>query len=104
MTQKYSDYLQSEQWAKKRLIRIEIDNGKCTMCGKSLDDDAQIHHFTYRNAMNENPWLDLTTLCDSCHIAVHTMMSRKTAPNRHGWSDVLPYGIRRSLIDRGLMA
>lgn len=87
----YADYLKSEEWKEKARKRAEIDNFKCCMCGScgTQNNPLQVHHMTYHNIYRENIYKDLTTLCKSCHKAVHRMMNRLTAPNIHGWKDTL---------------
>lgn len=87
----YSEYLKSEEWRQKARQRMEIDGYRCQMCGSSgtMNNRLQCHHLTYRHLYNEDVWKDLLTLCTNCHKAVHAMMNRRTAPDRHGWKDEL---------------
>lgn len=106
-TDDYNDYMQSEQWKNLRRIRIQIDGGKCAMCGKKTDD-IEVHHMRYDSLRHENPWRDLVSLCRSCHESVHALMNRPTGQREdgsliYGWSDVLPRHIRKALEKRGLM-
>lgn len=86
----YTEYLQSTEWKKKADKRREIDRGTCQLCGMKTEN-LEIHHLSYFNLKNENPYVDLVSLCPRCHEAVHRMMCRITSPDgRRGWAD-LPY-------------
>jgi len=66
----YTDYLNSDEWKKKRAERLKLDNYECQCCGAT--DDLQIHHITYDRLGNENIDYDLITLCKKCHWQLHT--------------------------------
>ncbi len=66
--QSYDDYMQSEDWQKKRLQRLKIDDFQCQRCGTAKN--LQVHHITYRHFRDE-PMEDLITLCDNCHREIH---------------------------------
>ena len=109
----YESYMQSPEWANLRNIRIEIDRGRCCMCGQELDLKLQTHHFRYnKNGVSilghENPWTDIASLCPKCHRDIHSVMNRVTGRRAdgslmYGWADQLPLHIRKILIERGLM-
>lgn len=102
----YRTYLQSDEWRAKKQARLEIDQGKCQCCGTT--ENLQCHHFRYDTLGRENVYRDLVTVCDSCHQALHRVMNRRTEKRldgtwKRGWATVLPFGVRKSLAERGLM-
>mgnify|MGYP000213911781 CR=1 FL=1 len=63
----YEAYLQTTQWAAKRVQVFRRDNFKCQICyGKA----EEVHHITYKNLHNEYLF-ELTSLCRSCHSKYH---------------------------------
>lgn len=75
ISNKYSDYLKSSKWRKKRLEVLDRDEHKCRMCpNNSL---LQIHHITYDRIFNED-LKDLITLCKKCHDDIHG-----NSPSKH---------------------
>ena len=66
----YEYYIKSEQWQKKRKLRLEIDNNQCVMCGRH--SKLNVHHLTYQNLGFENACDDLVTLCETCHALHHS--------------------------------
>ncbi len=69
---KYEKHIASLAWKRKRLERIELDNGQCRLCGSF--DNLEVHHkwtSGYENIPNESVENDLTTLCRNCHQAFH---------------------------------
>lgn len=94
----YKYYLTTAVWNEKRNARLKIDGYRCQMCGSR--NRLEVHHITYRNKEHENVWKDLVTLCDECHDRVHKMMNRLTAPNKHGWKDMLTYAEQGRAIER----
>lgn len=106
-TERYDEYMQSPEWQRIRQLRIQIDGGKCAMCGKA-SDNLEVHHMRYNNLGCEDVWRDVVSLCAPCHEAVHALMNRATGRRAdgtviYGWCDVLPYHIRKALQKRGLM-
>ena len=95
----YHAYLQSEQWQRVAEARKRIDGYRCQMCGSrgTQLNPLQVHHMRYYGVIGhefegENLYVNLVTLCDSCHKAVHRMMNRTTsADGRHGWRDSVSY-------------
>jgi hypothetical protein len=63
----YADYLRSDEWIRKRTIRIQTDGNSCAICGSS--NHLQVHHMTYKNVPNEKN-SDMITLCRNCHIKI----------------------------------
>lgn len=65
----YNEYLQSEQWAQKRVKVLQRDK-TCRAC---LGWPAsEVHHLTYAHAFNE-PLFDLVGVCSLCHDAITAM-------------------------------
>jgi hypothetical protein len=61
--ERYSLYLQTESWQKKRLETLKRDKGECQIChGKA----EQVHHLTYLHFPNEYMF-ELVSLCKVCH-------------------------------------
>ena len=73
----YTEYLNSEEWKRKRELRIQTDGKVCSICGSS--NVLQVHHMTYKNIPHENN-SDLITLCRACHTQIENQKDR-------GWSD-----------------
>lgn len=100
--QEYAEYRASETWRQKRKERLEIDNFQCQMCGIHLSESPlETHHFRYSTLGVENVWTDIVSVCPSCHLSIHRIMARKTAPNRRGWKP-LPAGVEHSLKEHGI--
>lgn len=73
----YQRYMLSEEWNQKRKQRIWVDEGRCTMCGKSSDEvPLQVHHLSYRRLGDENILTDLATVCPECHRKLHRFYNR----------------------------
>lgn len=92
-TEEYGIYLLSAQWRQVAEKRKEIDGHRCVMCGSkgTQTNKLEVHHFSYKRVGNENPYVDLVTLCRNCHRDVHRLMDRITDENgRKGWKDSLP--------------
>lgn len=61
-------YLKSVEWQKLRTLVFTRDNYTCQSCGSKSSLNA--HHITYEDLGMES--LDqLTTLCTTCHTALH---------------------------------
>ena len=73
----YHDYLQSNEWKRRRKIALKFWNHKCSLCngGKNLD----VHHRTYERLGKEN-LNDLIVLCRSCHKLFHDRQSSHERP------------------------
>ncbi len=82
--QNYENYLQSEQWWRKRGITILKAGNRCQRCGwLSPRYDGlglEVHHKTYKHLGNE-PWEDLEALCKPCHEIAD---QERAARNRRG--------------------
>ena len=87
-TKEYDRYIRSEEWAKKRAERLELDDNCCVMCGRKngLQKDGntpilQVHHIKYSN-LGAEPMEDLVSLCAGCHMKIHKYYQRK-----RNWND-----------------
>jgi hypothetical protein len=69
---RYSEYLDSDEWRRKRELVLARDLHRCQarLDGCSIHA-TQVHHLTYRHAFNE-PLFDLVAVCLSCHEALHS--------------------------------
>lgn len=67
---RYSQYLKSPEWKKKRQRLYRDRKGRCEDCGKKLGSHYHAHHMTYSNVGNED-LEDLRLLCTSCHQKRH---------------------------------
>ena len=79
-SQTYVRYMKSDQWRKKRLERLQLDDFTCCMCGRpaaSCKHGLQVHHISYKNLTNEDVYSDLVSLCPRCHILIHNFMQRR---------------------------
>ena len=68
----YKEYLQSDDWKRKRDYRRKID-GRCAICGSPLD--LNVHHLTYDNVPHEE-MTDLVTLCRFHHMEIEKMKTK----------------------------
>jgi 5-methylcytosine-specific restriction endonuclease McrA len=71
----YRRYLDSPEWATRRIERLELAGGLCEDC------DAQathVHHLTYRRVGAERLH-DLRALCANCHAIRHGHMCGRDA-------------------------
>lgn len=80
MAKWYDDYLQSDQWHRKRLQRllmgdinedyraIRCERKECGLYVPLLHVDT--HHLTYKRVRHER-MEDLQILCHSCHMVMH---------------------------------
>jgi 5-methylcytosine-specific restriction endonuclease McrA len=67
-TDKYHEYMKSEDWGRKRDKVIRRDRRRRTVCGTG--EGLHAHHKTYERLGHEQ-LADLTTLCDICHHMAH---------------------------------
>ena len=77
-TEFYKTYIKSPEWRAKESKRMEIDNFKCVMCGRSIFQtrSMQVHHVNYKNLGHEDIYKDLCTLCGRCHKWLHNYLNR----------------------------
>lgn len=79
---KYRDFLASAEWQETRALIIDMDGGRCRICGST--EDLAVHHFSY----NED-WLKCTNLITVCRRC-HEILTRAVEEAR---------GLRYSLVD-----
>ncbi len=66
-SEKYHQYLLSEEWDQKRQATLDRDDWKCTRCGAKYPGAfLEVHHLTYARIYKEH-LSDLATLCEDCH-------------------------------------
>jgi len=65
---KYNEYLQSEDWSRKREKVLARDRRRCVTCGGI--QNLHVHHLTYERLGHEQ-LADLVTVCDLCHDERH---------------------------------
>ncbi len=68
MTNKYKEYLLSDEWAAIRNDLYTVRGRNCERCGS--DKNLQVHHKNYKNIFHEEP-SDLEILCNGCHFKEH---------------------------------
>lgn len=68
---KYSAYLQSNHWKRKRSKSLSRAKYRCQLCNS--DQDLNVHHRTYKNLGKED-YSDLTVLCTMCHEKHHDIL------------------------------
>lgn len=73
---RYSEYLLTQEWQRKRRLRLKLDGYKCVMCGSG--EQLEVHHIDYSHRCQERQ-NELRTLCHSCHRLVHTTEQRRFA-------------------------
>ena len=65
---KYSEYIQSPAWERKRQQVLTFWDGKCAICYSP--NNVQVHHRTYVRIGDER-LMDLLPLCKDCHDLFH---------------------------------
>lgn len=64
-----NDYLNSEEWKRKRYVVFKRDNWRCVFCGSKA---TQVHHKKYaKNNIGKEPIDWLVSVCKSCHAKQH---------------------------------
>ena len=64
----YSEYLNSQEWQRKRSERLQLDGYKCQRCG--FTRSLEVHHINYDRLYHEDVSRDLITLCKKCHSEI----------------------------------
>lgn len=65
-----NEYLQSDEWKRKRYVVLRRDNWRCVYCG---DRATQVHHTRYaKRRIGKEPIEWLVSVCKSCHDKQHT--------------------------------
>lgn len=65
---RYTEYLKSPEWQKKRLMVLTRASGMCEGCGQR--PATQVHHLTYKHVFHEFLF-ELVAICDECHDRAH---------------------------------
>ncbi|MCR4684029.1 MAG: hypothetical protein K5649_01035 [Lachnospiraceae bacterium] len=91
-TEKYREYLKSDEWKALAKKRMKIDGYSCCMCGctGTANNPLEVHHLTYKYIYREETriYQELMTLCHVCHKSIHKAMERITGADGHkGWKD-----------------
>ena len=69
--EKYVEYLKSDKFKILKMRRLQIDEYRCQICFKKVDEKtSHCHHITYLRVLNEKI-SDLSTLCPCCHKKLH---------------------------------
>ncbi len=64
-----NEYLQSNEWKRKRYVVLKRDNWRCVYCGARA---TQVHHKRYaRKNIGKEPIKCLVSVCKSCHDSKH---------------------------------
>jgi len=65
----YRDYLQSDDWKRKRYMVLKRDNWRCVYCGGRA---TQVHHKRYaKYNIGREPIEWLVSVCKDCHQSLH---------------------------------
>lgn len=81
----------TSNWKAFRNSVIELDGGKCSVCGKNSKDTVmQVHHKKYISGLK--PWeyatKDCFTLCRGCHASEHGIIKPKFGWEYQGDEDL----------------
>lgn len=88
----YKEKLKHPLWQKKKCEIMTRDGFKCQKCG-SIEKTLHVHHITYDNVKNGNPWEcpneDLVTWCEDCHSEFHheELLEKIRYHYEHSWVD-----------------
>jgi 5-methylcytosine-specific restriction endonuclease McrA len=64
-----NEYLNSEEWKRKRYVVLKRDNWRCVYCGEPA---TQVHHKKYAKLnIGREPIEWLVSVCNSCHESMH---------------------------------
>lgn len=100
--ERYRQYLQSDDWKKKR-ARKRAKRDRCAICGdtKRLD----VHHLNYRN-WTDVQMSDLRVLCRRCHEVAHGLMKRGVirfkSDSHHSRFAITKNAVRREIGEAGM--
>ena len=68
-TDKYREYLKSDEWKRKRYVVLKRDNWTCKYCGAKA---TQVHHLKYaKYQIGKEPIKWLVSVCRPCHRKQH---------------------------------
>ena len=69
-TERYHNYLKSDEWQRKRFVVLKRDNFRCVYCGKKA---TQVHHKKYaKHNIGKEPIKFLVSVCAECHEKRHS--------------------------------
>lgn len=82
---RYTDYLQTEQWKRIRARVLKRDGRKCRSCGRRA---SQVHHGDYSaRTMSGADLSMLFSLCGTCHLATtFGPTGRRSAQEVRAWA------------------
>lgn len=64
-----NEYLQSDEWKRKRYVVLKRDNWSCVKCGAPA---TQVHHTRYApKNIGREPIKWLESVCKTCHDSIH---------------------------------
>jgi 5-methylcytosine-specific restriction endonuclease McrA len=64
-----NEYLQSDDWKRKRYVVLKRDNWRCVYCGARA---TQVHHKRYaKRNIGKEPIEWLVSVCKDCHNSKH---------------------------------
>lgn len=64
-----NEYLQSDDWRRKRYVVLKRDNWRCVYCGAPA---TQVHHKRYaKKNIGKEPIKWLVSVCRDCHDSIH---------------------------------
>jgi len=65
----YKEYLQTDDWKRKRYVVLKRDNWTCVYCGARA---TQVHHKRYaKRNIGREPIEWLVSVCKNCHNSKH---------------------------------
>ena len=69
-TERYHNYLKSDDWQRKRSVVLKRDHFRCVYCGKNA---TQVHHKKYaKHKIGKEPIKLLVSVCAECHKKRHS--------------------------------
>jgi 5-methylcytosine-specific restriction endonuclease McrA len=99
---RYKEYLESDEWAQKRLKILKRAKGQCEGCGERRA--TQVHHLTYEHAFKEFLF-ELVAVCGDCHAALHAKNVNSSDQDlqdfEREWSDGFPCDACRYSTEEG---
>jgi hypothetical protein len=74
---KYTDYLKTDDWDKKRKQVYKQAKYKCRLCNKG-NVKLNAHHIYYGDLSRTSVSKDLICLCEECHKELHDKLDNST--------------------------
>jgi len=71
---RYTEYLNSEEWKNKKRLVIKRAKSSCEGCGKS-NLPLEVHHLTY-DRVGDELLTDLVAFCGKCHSKAHNKLEK----------------------------